>query len=686
MNHTDQMVSTFEVSLKERYGYVADECKPLWDNIERCIGMMDIAEWSARPRNMACHNLLLHNKIPAGTTQLLGLGLNFCIKSPTTTETTHKTFDRLTEDVRRIYALRDVEKDDTNYIPQLYIKSDYRFQPASTELESALTKFKKAVLNTQQQLRNRRFKPHRNITHSNWNLIQQLRKNDTYIVVHGDKNLGPCIIDRKHYIWKGCMEHLGNTTNYMELSQEGAFNRNRGLQIIMRNFLTKFRPRDKDEKPAEHTCISHGEEIFLRRAMRREPEKLARFRMTAKVHKSPWKMRPIVCCAGTMMNDWSKWLDYWLQKLKPSIPTFIKDGQQVLNEIELLQLPPNAKLFTADANSMYNNIDTEHAIRVIEWWLKKLDQNKQLPPDFPLEAVTYAMKTIMRNHIFEWGDLFFLQLLGTAMGTSSAVMWATLYYAYHEVHTLIPNHGHNLLYFKRFIDDIFGIWIGNATTEWTSFCDDVDDYGILTWDIKQQKLSKTVHFLDLTLTINNRTIISKTYQKTMNLYLYLPFASAHPQGCIKGTIYGLINRYYAQNTYRKDYANIVRLLYHRICERGWDSQYIHDLIINASRHVETKSTTQQQQATLQQQNETERDDIFIHLQYHPDDISRRQLRRIYEDHLAVPLKREIDINRAVVAYSKPKNIGDYVTQAKLHQAPGETASIIMGEYKQDQIL
>ena len=103
----------------------------------------------------------------------------------------------------------------------------------------------------------------------------------------------------------------------------------------------------------------------------------------------------VVCCAGTMMNDWSKWLDYWLQKLKPAIPTFIKDGQQVLDELKLLQLPPNAKLFTADANSMYNNIDTEHAIRVIKWWLNNLDQNKKLPPDFPLEAVTYAMKTIM---------------------------------------------------------------------------------------------------------------------------------------------------------------------------------------------------------------------------------------------------------------------------------------------------
>ena len=64
-------------------------------------------------------------------------------------------------------------------------------------------------------------------------------------------------------------------------------------------------------------------------------------------------------------------------------------------------------------------------------------------------------------------------------------MWATLSYAYHDVHTLIPKHGRNLLYFKRYIDDIFGVWIGNATTKWDDSFNDVDTFGILTWDIKK---------------------------------------------------------------------------------------------------------------------------------------------------------------------------------------------------------
>ena len=402
--------------------------------------------------------------------------------------------------------------------------------------------------------------------------------------------------------------------------------------------------------------------------------------MTAKVHKTPYKMRPIVCCAGTFMNCWSKWLDYWLQKIKSKVPTYVKDSQQILDETQQLKIPPGALLFAADAHSMYNNIDTEHAITVIDWWLKELARKKELPNGFPLEAVLSAMRYIMRNNVFKWGDLFFLQLLGTAMGTSAAVMWATLYFAYHEVHTLIPRHGKHLLYFRRFIDDICGVWIGNATTDWKAFQDDVNNFGILTWDIVDVTPSLTIDFLDLTLTIENNRIVTKTFQKVMSLHLYLPSASAHPRGCIKGTVYGLIKRYYDQNTYRKDFVYFVVLLYRRILDRGWEREFIRDLILEATTKIESKRGEKRTNPAPATDDEESR--IFLHLQFHPEDISRSEIQQEYQKICGELFKKELGLNRPTIAYSRPQNVGDYVTQAKLHQAPGREASTIMGEYKQ----
>ena len=61
------------------------------------------------------------------------------------------------------------------------------------------------------------------------------------------------------------------------------------------------------------------------------------------------------------------------------------------------------------------------------------------------------------------------------------------------------------------------------------FYNDVDTFGVLTWDSKKQELSSPVNFLNLTLTIKGSGIISRTYQKEMNLYIYLQSVSEYPQ-------------------------------------------------------------------------------------------------------------------------------------------------------------
>jgi hypothetical protein len=76
-----------------------------------------------------------------------------------------------------------------------------------------------------------------------------------------------------------------------------------------------------------------------------------------------------------------------------------------------------------------------------------------------------------------------------------------------------------LLYFKRFINDVIGVWIG-SDDDWKLFQTSLN-FGTLKWTFTP--LSQTVDFLDLTLTIDptTRRIQTKTFQKPMNLYLYL---------------------------------------------------------------------------------------------------------------------------------------------------------------------
>lgn len=161
--------------------------------------------------------------------------------------------------------------------------------------------------------------------------------------------------------------------------------------------------------------------------------------------------------------------------------------------------------------------------------------------------------------------------------------------------------------------------------------------------------------------------------------------SAHPRNCIRGTIYGLINRYYAQNTYRKDYVHFVRRLYTHLLERGWTHEYLSTTIIEASRVIEKRGNNLHPPTTPPTNTTTEDEEenrLFIHLQYHPDDIPRQRVRTIYDTTCGDLFSRELGIGRPTIAYSRPPNIGDKITQAKLHQAPGKPASYYLGEYIQ----
>jgi hypothetical protein len=79
------------------------------------------------------------------------------------------------------------------------------------------------------------------------------------------------------------------------------------------------------------------------------------------------------------------------------------------------------------------------------------------------------------------------------------------------------------LYYKWYIDDIFGIWIPlerNSQELWTSFKEEINNWGNLSW--KVEDLSQQTVFLDFNIEIKDCRIQTKTFQKAMNLYLYIP--------------------------------------------------------------------------------------------------------------------------------------------------------------------
>ena len=65
---------------------------------------------------------------------------------------------------------------------------------------------------------------------------------------------------------------------------------------------------------------------------------------------------------------------------------------------------------------------------------------------------------------------------------------------------------------------------------------------------------------------------------------------------------------------------------------------------------------------------------FIHMEYHPNGISRRQLREAFDETCDMFTGTEAAIKQVTVAFSRPPNLKDKLTSARLHEVAGKEVS------------
>jgi hypothetical protein len=73
-------------------------------------------------------------------------------------------------------------------------------------------------------------------------------------------------------------------------------------------------------------------------------------------------LRLVVSTHSSLLAIFSVWLDYKMKDLLHLVQSFLKDSYSLIKELKELQLPDSALLFTADAISMYTNIDSTPGI------------------------------------------------------------------------------------------------------------------------------------------------------------------------------------------------------------------------------------------------------------------------------------------------------------------------------------
>jgi hypothetical protein len=614
----------------------------------------------SRPTQLAFHDLrrnkLKTMHLPTNIKSLLGLGLKFCPTPQLTTNRTvvTTTLDRHLRDLQLKHCfLNKPPPDDFN--PRLYMKSKW-IPPdwkRSKEIERRFDNFQKSYKKLMVCRKGRS-----NLLPFHRTALQMLQASTDTIIVQCDKNLGPACIDIASYIQLAFHDHLNDTSTYRFLTPQEAQYRADAIRKLLKQWTERWK-----------TKLSTPELKFIRSALKDpDTDPISTFYLLMKVHKHPLKTRPIVSCSGTLLYYLGIWVDDKLQKIAQRQKSYFKSSFELKEDITKMDIPPHATVFTADAVSMYTNIHTETALRVITAYLFENEAwVSELLFGLPILALTEALRLIMTNNVFRFGDTHWLQLSGTAMGTPPAPPYATLFFAIHE-EAILKEFGDNLLVYRRYIDDIFGVWLDTPSDnhQFQLFTKKLSEFG-LTWEVNTR--SQQVDFMDLTITISANRIMTRLYEKAMNLYLYIPPHSAHPPGVLSGLVYGNIFRIQRLCSEEYDRLRLTKEFYQRLLVRGYKSSQISPLFLKAQLNA----------TQCRQPKELGSNTAFLHVPYHPNNPPSHQLQNLWKEQMIHPRYRQhlqtlTGVNRLIIAYSRPRNLGNLLSARNLNTHDGPPVS------------
>jgi hypothetical protein len=262
------------------------------------------------------------------------------------------------------------------------------------------------------------------------------------------------------------------------------------------------------------------------------------FYVMYKIHKPGRTTRPVCSDCASQINALGQWITSVLNPIAQSQPSYFKDSFALKETLDETNIPPDTKIFSCDAKSMYTNIPTGPALEVVGAYI-----HNRCEPALA-NALMEALRIVMENNIVRFGDTFWKQIAGTAMGVPPAPPWAILFFAIHEL-AFTERWKDFLIFWKRFIDDGLGLWKLHANAEtnnaiWKEFKNDVNNYHGLEWVFTP--LSDSVDFMDMSISIKDNKFEIDLYEKPLNLYLYISPSSAHPPGMITGLVFGMTLR------------------------------------------------------------------------------------------------------------------------------------------------
>jgi len=494
--------------------------------------------------------------IPRDVEYSLSLNLKFLYPQPTRVNVIWNWFDALVRKAKIAYIFRNKSRDKVDGLPGVPFVKNPSWQPVVKAHW-----FNQGLVEGRRQLQSQLDKPKplqtsgmsdvfRRITLTPQALVKYLAGAGLLCFI-SDKNLG-IVVTTQDWYW-------GQVKKFIELpifeSFIGEFHDYRYHVGSLISRLTY------DNIEPVSFWISPRVRKFL--DQHHERKDIPQFHGIPKIHKDPWKIRPIVPMHSYVTSTLSIVLHNLLLPIQRSCSWICESSRELCEEVRTFnKRGVQTRLHTGDVTAMYTSIPWVHfkvALASMVHWYPAYQDNAALE-----EWVIRAAEILWFNTVFQLGNRLFRQTDGVPMGIHCGPVFANLYMAFYEKHYLREFDG----LYRRYIDDIFVLHPLDVDVEDLTQAPGME----ITW----KHSSVGISFLDVWFHIHHEEleVCFKPYQKVGNHHQYLPWATSHPLSVKKGLVKGELTRVSAIS-YRQSYFLTWRAIFiSRLISRGWPSRAV----------------------------------------------------------------------------------------------------------------
>ena len=482
----------------------------------------------------------------------------------------------------------------------------------------------------------------KNLTNGERKALKSLKRNNNFVIKKADKG-GATVVWRRDLYIAEAERQLSDAASYLELDQDDTLALQKKVTSSVNSLISSM------ELPESAVNLINPS------------PKTANFYLLPKIHKVNTPGRPIVSCHSCPTVFISEFLDSTLRPLVSSLPSFVQDSPHLLRLLSDFHFPESSNnnffLFTMDVSSLYTSIPHNVALTALKFYLDQRSDQTSISTSTLLRLADL----VLTSNSFQFNGRFFKQVKGVAMGTKMGPSVACLTLGLFEHNLFRQFKGTPPILFKRYIDDIFGAFFGTLeeVQDFVNFVSTFDPNFKFTNTISPSCAS----FLDLDLTIVDRSIKSNIHFKDTDSHNYLLYSSSHPPKCKSSIPFSQLLRAKRICSDDADFIDNSKQLSNFFSNRGYPDKVVQA----ANLRVQSISRSSILENKVPNCNS---DRITLVLPFHPSvQPIKRYILKKFKTLMSDPTTKSVFQHPPLIAFKRDRNIGDHLVRSSHPQPP-----------------